>query len=169
MKRLLILLLFVSKLALAQEPMAKARAHFEIKGEPLVGQRLTLVVDLLVPGFFSGNASYNLPDVPGVLLIPPAGSPVIGTVQEDGLSYTSQRHELYVFARRPGQFEIPPVAIRLQFKRNPLDHEPTVQTVQTPSLSFTVKAPPGTENLGGIISARDLKIEETWKPKPGKA
>src|SRR5262245_49373294 len=99
MKRVLIVLLFTTNLALAQEPVAKARAHFEIKGEPLVGQRLTLIVDLLVPGFFAGNASYNFPDVPGVLLMPPTGSPVIGTVQEDGLSYTSQRHELYVFAR----------------------------------------------------------------------
>jgi hypothetical protein len=163
------LLIIAGATSFGQEPVAKARAHFEIKGEPLVGQRLTLVVDLLAPGFFAGNPSYNLPDVPGVLLIPPSESPVIGTVQENGLSYTSQRHELYVFARRPGQFVIPPVAIRLQFKRNPLDNEPVVQTVQTPALSFTVKAPPGAENLSGIISARDLKIEETWKPEPGKA
>jgi len=28
--------------------------------------------------------------------------------------------------------------------------------------------PPGAENLGQVISARDLKIEETWRPEPGK-
>lgn len=155
--------------ALAQEPIAKARAHLEAKDEPLVGQRITFVVELLAPGFFAGNATYTLPNVPGVLLIPPTGSPIIGSVQEGNNSYTSQRHELYVFARRAGKFEIPPVAIRVQFKRNPLDQEAVTQTVQTPAVSFTAKQPPGAENLSGIICARDLKAEENWKPEPGKA
>jgi hypothetical protein len=166
---LLILLLLVTNLASAQEPVAKARAHLELKGEPLVGQRITMVVELLVPGFFSGTPAYNLPNVPGVLLIPPTGSPVISSTQEDGISYTVQRHEFFVFARRAGQHDIPPIAIRVQFKRNPLDPEPVAQRVQTPALTFTTKQLPGAENLSGIISARELKIEETWKPEPGRA
>lgn len=165
----LLIVLSLSLHALAQEPMAKVRAHLETKDQPLVGQRITLVIDLLAPGFFSGNAAYTLPNVPGVLLIPPEGSPMIGSVQEDGISYTSQRHELYVFARRAGKHEIPSIPIRVQFKRNPLDHEAVVQTLQTPPLSFTAKQPPGAENLNSVICARGLKIEDTWNPEAGQA
>jgi hypothetical protein len=163
------LLIIAGATSFAQEPVAKARAHLEVTGEPLVGQRITMVVELVAPGFFSGTPAYNLPDVPGVLLIPPTGSPVISSTQEDGISYTVQRHEFFVFARRAGQHNIPPIAIRVQFKRNPLDPEPAAQTVQTPPLNFTTKQPSGAENLSGIISARELKIEENWKPEPGKA
>src|SRR5262249_12260064 len=97
------------------------------------------------------------------------GSPVISSVQEEGISYTEQRHEFFLFARRPGKHDIPPITIRLQFKRNPLDKEPIMQSVQTPSFSLTATSPPGAENLGGIICARGLDVEETWKPQPDKA
>ncbi|HEY2711866.1 MAG TPA: hypothetical protein VGI60_05070 [Chthoniobacterales bacterium] len=155
--------------ASAQEPMAKARAHLEVKGELLVGQRVILVVELLAPGFFSGTAAYNLPSVPGVLLIPPTGSPVVSSTEENGISYTLQRHEFSVFVRRAGQHEIPAFPIRLQFKRNALDEEPVEQTVQATAIQFVAKSAPGAEDLGAIICARELKIEERWNPEPGKA
>ena len=44
----------------AQEP--KVRASIETKGELWVGQRVTLLVDLLAPGFFSGAAAFDLPN-----------------------------------------------------------------------------------------------------------
>jgi hypothetical protein len=59
--------------------------------------------------------------------------------------------------------------VRFQFKRHPLDKETVPAVVKTDSLRFTVKAPPSTERMGNLISARDLKVEETWTPKPGHA
>jgi hypothetical protein len=165
--RALILLLCASSLALGQD--AKVRASIGTQGELWVGQRVTLIIELLAPGFFSGAPSFDLPTSPGLLLVPPTGSPVVSSETIEGTSYTVQRHEAAIFARRAGEQTIPAIPIRIHFKRNPLDKDAVAETVKTEPLRFTAKLPPGAENLGNVISARDLKVEETWKPEPGKA
>ena len=169
MKRIAILgLVFAITLAAAIAQEGQVRVKLEMKDQPWVGQRITLVVELLVPGFFSGSPSFDLPRVPGVLVIPPVESPVVGSEEIGGVSYTMQRHELSVFGQRAGRHDIPPFAVRFAFKRAPLDKDAVPQRLMTTPLHFETKLPPGAEKLGSIISARDLKVKETWKPEPGK-
>ena len=153
--------------SIAQE--AKVRTSIETKGDLWVGQRATLLVELLVPGFFSGAAAFDLPTVPGLMLAPPEGSPIVASETIDGMTYTVQRHELAVFSRRAGEQTIPPFTVRFRFKRNPLDKDAIPTAVKTEPVAFTVKLPPGAEKLGSLISARNLKVEEAWTPEPGKA
>jgi len=154
--------------ALAQD--AKVRASLADKGDCWVGERVTLVVELLAPGYFAGAPSFDLPDPPGVLLVPPVGSPTLGSEEIDGTTYTVQRHELSVFARRAGAQTIPPLTVRFRFERQPLDKETVPASVRTEPLSLTAKAPHGAEGLGGIISARGLTAVESWTPaEPKKA
>lgn len=164
--RVLLLLLCCGAIGFGQE--AKVRASLATHGDLWVGQRMTLVVELLAPGYFAGSAAFDLPNAPGLLLAPPEGHPVVSSETIDGTSYTVQRHELAAFARKPGEQTIPPFTVRFSFKRNPLDKEAIAAVVKTAPVSFTVKLPSGAENLGNVISARDLKVEETWKPEPGK-
>ncbi len=152
---------------IAQEP--KVRASIETKGEIWVGQRVTVLVELLAPGFFSGTAAFDLPTVPSLMLAPPEGSPIVASETIDGTSYTVQRHELAVFSRRAGEQTIPPITVRFHFKQNPLDKDSTAAEVRTEPVSFSVKLPPGAEKLGSLITARNLKVEEVWTPEPGKA
>lgn len=167
MARMLFVLWCCGATVLAQE--AKVRTSLATKGDVWVGQKVTFVVELLAPGFFSGAASFDLPKTPGLLLVPPSGSPVVSSETIDDVSYTVQRHEAAVFARRAGEQTIPPIPIRIQFKRNPLDKQSVAATLQTEPVRFAAKAPPGAEKLGSLICARDLQVEETWKPEPGKA
>ena len=153
--------------SIAQE--AKVRASIETKGELWVGQRVTLLVELLAPGFFSGAAAFDLPTMPGLMFAPPEGSPIVASETIDGTSYTVQRHELAVFSRRAAEQTIPPFTVRFRFKRNPLDKDAIPTAVKTEPVTFTVKLPPGAEKLGSLISARNLKVEEAWTPEPGKA
>jgi hypothetical protein len=162
-----ILLALFPCVAAAQD--ARVRASVGDKGDLFVGQRLTLTVELLAPGFFAGAPSFDLPDPPGVLLVPPGGRPTVGSEEVDGVSYAVQRHELSVIARRAGPQTIPPLTVRFHFKRNPLDKKTVPATVKTASLTFTAKSPPGAGKLNGIISARGLTAVETWHPEPGKA
>jgi hypothetical protein len=165
--RLAAVAFLVATTAQAQEP--KIRTSLATQGEIWIGQRATLVVELLAPGYFSGAPSFELPDPSGILLIPPTGSPILSTEEIDGVSYTVQRHELSVFSRRAGDQTIPPFAVHFQFKRQPLDKESVPATVKTTAVHFTTKAPPGAENLAGIISARNLTVVESWQPEPQKA
>lgn len=151
----------------AQE--AKVRTSLATPGDLWVGQRITLVVELLVPGFFSGTAAFDLPDPQGLLLVPPSDRPVVSSEEIDGVSYAVQRHELAVFAQRGGPQTVPAFAVRFHFKRQPLDPEAVKATVHTEPQKFTTKLPAGAEKLGSLISARNLKAAETWNPELGKA
>jgi hypothetical protein len=107
--------------------------------------------------------------VPGLLLIPPTGSPVIGSEEDAGTTYTVQCHEFSVFAQRAGDFTVPPLSVRLAFKRNPLDAQPVAETVSTQPVNFAARMPPGAQATGSLISTTSLTASETWKPLPGKA
>ncbi|MHA3771831.1 hypothetical protein ACXR0O_09880 [Verrucomicrobiota bacterium sgz303538] len=124
---------------------------------------------MLAPGFFSGTPTFELPDPKGVLLVPPAESPVVSSEVVADVSYTIQRHEISVFGQRAGELVIPPLTVRFHFKRSPLDKDLVPATIKTEPVRFTAKLPPGAEKLGSVISARNLKAAETWKPEPGNA
>lgn len=152
--------------SLAQE--AKVRTSLEPNDAIWVGQKVTVVVELLAPGVFSSAVTFDLPDPQGVLLLPPVGRPILSSETIDGTSYTLQRHELSAYPMRSGEQSVPAFSVRFDFKGDPSDTNEIAATLKTNSMPFTVKMPPGAENLGLVISARDLKIEETWKPEPGK-
>lgn len=151
----------------AQE--AKVRASMASQDASYVGQKVTLVVELLAPGFFASAATFDMPDPQGLILMPPVGSPVVSSEQSDGVSYTVQRHEVSVLAQRAGEIVIPPLTVRFQYKRAPLDKDAVPAEVKTPEVKFTATQPPGTEKLGMVISARDLEVKETWNPDPATA
>src|SRR5262249_31350994 len=145
---------------------ARVRASIATKDDIWVGQRVTLVVELLAPGTFASAPAFDLPQVPGVILVPPEGSPVIGTEDADGTTYTTQRHELACYAQRGGSIEIPGFSIR--FESSEAFGRPAVeQRVTTDPVSFTAKMPQGTEGLATVITTHDLKVEENWDPQPG--
>jgi hypothetical protein len=151
----------------AQQPAVRSTGPE--KEEIWVGQRAKIVIELLVPGFFSGAPAFDLPAVADILLIPPEERPILSSEAIQGVSYTVQRYELLVFARRAGQHEIPPFAIRLKYKRAPLDKESLKASVLTPPVQFLVLAPPGAENLAGILSSDAVTCTDKWQPESTKA
>lgn len=160
-------LFLVATTAIAREP--RVRTSLPDGGDCWTGQRVTLVVELLAPGYFAGAPSFDLPNPPGMLIVPPRGSPTLGSEQVGDTTYTVQRHELAVFTHRAGPQVIPPFSVRFHFKRHPLDKEPIAATVTTHAVNLIAKPPPGAEGLPGVISARQLTAVEAWHPQPGKA
>jgi len=149
----------------AQE--ATVRTHLDTTGEIWAGQKVTVVMEVLAPGYFASAVSFDLPDPQGVLLLPPAGHPGVAGETIEGVYYTVQRHELAAYPMHAGTLAVPSVKMHFEFKRAPLDTDTVSAVVQTAEISFTISAPPGAEHLGQVISARDLKIEEVWRPEPG--
>lgn len=150
----------------AQE--AKVRVSLATNETVWVGQKVTVAVELLAPGYFASAATFDLPDPQGMLLIPPTDHPVVSSETVEDVNYTVQRHEVSVFAQRAGDQTIPTFKVRFAFKRAPLDTNEVAAAVTTSPLPITVASPPGAESLGNVISARNLKVEETWQPEPGK-
>ncbi len=150
--------------AIAQQPLV--RAHLASAEPPWVGEGVTLVVELLAPGYFTTTA-FDLPEPAGVLLMPPSGHPLVGGETIAGTYYTVQRHELRAWPMRAGEQSIPAFDVRISFKRNPLDTQSESAVLTTAPLPLQAKAPPGSAGLGTVISARGLELSERWEPPPG--
>lgn len=169
-RRALVWLLLAGNLlcgALAAAQDVKVRVRLQGADEVWVGQQMILVVELLVPGYFASAASFDLPDPEGVLLMPPTRRPVVSAETIDGIDYSVQQHELRVWPMRAGAQDIPPLGVRFAYKRQPLDTEVIPASGSTPPMPFSVKQPPGAEQLGAVVSARELTVEEHWQPEPG--
>jgi hypothetical protein len=149
------------------QDLAKVRTTLQVKEKVWVGQRVTLIIELLSPGFFAGSPAFDLPSVPGILILQPDGRPVLGSEMIDHTSYTIQRHELAVFSQRAGHIEIPSFSVRFSTRQGAAS--PIEQRLQTDAVSFDAKLPPGAEALATLISARDLTATEKWRPEPGAA
>jgi hypothetical protein len=149
---------------LAQE--TKVRSALASPPPCYAGQKLTLAVELLAPGYFASAPTFDVPDPHGLVIIPPIGSPIVSSETVGAITYTVQRHEVSVLAPEAGEKVIPPLTVRFRYKRAPLDKESIAATVHTSELKFQAVQPPGTEALGQIISARELTVTETWKPDP---
>lgn len=143
------------------------RSALSSKAPFYAGQKLTLVVELLAPGYFASAATFDIQDPQGLLIMPPLGSPVVSTETLDDVAYTVQRHELSVLAPQTGDHVVPPLTVRFQYKRAPLDKDNVPASLQTPEVKFQTTLPPGTEGIGQLISARELSVTEEWKPAPG--
>ena len=164
------LMVWPAQRTLAQDdhvPSPKVSAALSETDDIWVGQAMVVQVRISTPGYFSNAVSFDIPDPEGVLLMPPADHPVMSTDTIDGTHYTIQQYELRTWPMRAGPQAIPPVSARFTYKRNPLDTESITAEVSTTALPFSVKRPPGSEQLGTVISARNLVFEESWSPVPG--
>jgi hypothetical protein len=162
------LLALLLPVAGAGAPQPMVRTDLQAPDTVWSGQRIPLVVELFAPGYFSSAATFDLPDPSGLIVMPPSEHPIVNGKQINGTYYAVQRHELSVYAAKAGEHTIPPIHVRFSFKRSPLDHDDVATAVDTEPVRFSVTAPPGTQGLGQVISARNLTIVETWKPEPGK-
>lgn len=160
-----LLILVNTRFCVAAEPPPQVRANIAEQEEIWVGQRVTLVVELLTPGTFASTPNFDLPRIAGVVLMPPSESPTVGSETIKEISFTTQRHELSAFAQRSGDIEIPPFAVRFAsapaFGKPPEDH-----TVMTKQLKFNAQMPPGAEGLSLVITTSNLIATESWDPQP---
>jgi hypothetical protein len=166
---LLVLMMWLAITTSAFAQDAQVRASLKSGGPFWVGQRITIVVDLLVPGYFASAANSDIPDPEGVLLMPPDDHPSVSSTTIDDIRYSVQRHELNAWAMHDGAQSIPAITTRFAFKRQPLDKEEVTVSKASKPIPIEVNRPPGTEGMGTIISARNLSVEENWQPQPGDA
>ena len=143
----------------------RARVQVSPKEGGWVGQCVTLTITLATPDLFAGVPVFEFPPIPGAIVLPPAGSPDVGSERVDDTTFTTQRHAFSIYAQRPGTIHIPPIPIR--FESNAGYGKPTIaRRVTAEEVSFTAKNPPGAEELGTVIATADLEVAADWQPEP---
>ena len=129
------------------------------------GQRLPFFIELHAPGSFEGTASFDLPQLPGALLMK-IGSPVVSSEEIDGQSWFVQTHEFALFSQKSGVLEVPEFPVRFASRTGFTGPADDVQA-KFPGMKVEIKRPPGSEDIGFLITTESLQISETWTPEPG--
>ena len=137
------------------------------KSEAWTGQRLPLYVDLRSPGSFSGATHFDLPDIPGTVIMT-IGNAQVSSEEIEGEQWSIQRHEFALFSQRTGILKIPAFGVRFG-TRDGFTGPSTPHDESVPSASAEIRRPPGSEDLGFLITTESLTITETWDPQPGPA
>lgn len=132
-----------------------------------IGQRVSFFVELRAAGSFAGSASFDLPQLPGVIVIK-IGSPVVGSQQFEGQSWFVQTHEFALFSQRSGMLVVPEFSTRFSRRDDFAGPVNDVQT-QCPSFSIEIERPPGSEGVPFMITTESMEVSETWDPMPGNA
>lgn len=132
-----------------------------------VGQRLPFFIELHTRGSFDGSPTFSIPQIPGTVILK-VGNPVVSSRQIDGQDWFTQRHEFALFSQRDGALEIPAIPIRFS-SRDGFTGPVTDIDARSEALTLTIQRPPGSEDIGFLITTDSLEITESWEPEPASA
>lgn len=131
------------------------------------GERVPIRIELRAPGSFFGSAAFDLPEIPGTLLLK-VGNPVVGSKEIENESWFVQTHEFALFSQKTGTVTIPSFPVRFEAREGFTgDAKPIV--AKTESVSIEIQRPPGSEVIPFLVTTENLEISETWDPDPGQA
>jgi hypothetical protein len=125
----------------------------------LVGERVPIMAELLTATTFASAPVFELPTMPGALMMQIEDRPVLGTEDIGGEGYTVQRHELALFAMRPSLIQVPSFTVRFESPAH-FGEQPIEYRLTTPALQVEARMPPGAENLPGLIATRAAEPHE---------
>lgn len=132
-----------------------------------VGQRLDLSVTLLTTTSFAGVPRFDLPQDAGLAIIADDAHPLLGTKNIDGVSYIFKQYDISLFPLRPGTLSLPTFSVEFGYLG---DAGQTLDaTLFTSAAQITVQAVPGADPKLPLVTATDLKVEDSWTPNPDKA
>ena len=129
-----------------------------------IGERVPVFVELRTTGSFSGSASFDLPAISGATFVK-VGNPVVSSQTLDGQQWFLQRHEFALFSQQAGLLEIPSFLVRFS-SREGISGPVQDMRLKTSPTQIDIKQPPGSENLGLLVTTEALTVSETWEPKP---
>ncbi len=128
-----------------------------------VGQRVAFYVELRARGSFVGTASFDLPQLPGTIIVK-TGSPVVSTEEIEGESWFVQAHEFALFSQKTGTLEIPAFPVRFGARDGFTGPAEEVRAT-FPGARVEIQRPPGTEDVGFLVTTGSLEISQQWSPE----
>ena len=127
----------------------------------VTGQRVAIYVDVLFRDLMAHPPRVEIPDVTGaqIFRFETQGSTMRETI--DAASYVGQRFEFAFYARRAGDFTVPPAEVTL------LDREGAATgNAKGAALTIGVATPPGVIASEPIVATESMKLEQSWSPDP---
>ena len=159
----IVILVFLGSAAssLAADALVRLEADPE---SPWIGQKVVLKLDVLGADGWAQLQKAGGAEIRGgyLLRLESQGTRLNEVIE--GVSYSGQRYEFLFFAQRGGPLTIPEMAIDVEVKTWGADSGTETIRLMTPSLDLSVRQPPGTEQLDGLISTTEFSATQNWAP-----
>ncbi|EIM25363.1 BatD family protein [Microvirga lotononidis] len=145
--------------ALSQPSGVAVRTALDPAGSAVVGQPISLYVDVLFPDVMPRPPRVSVADAPGtqVMRFESQGLTIRETIGQQ--SYVGQRFTFAVFPRRGGRLTVPAPQVTL------LDPGGDVAgTTAGSPVGLDVTVPPGIDASGPVIASSRVSARQTWSP-----
>ncbi|MBK7685750.1 MAG: BatD family protein [Rhodocyclaceae bacterium] len=125
----------------------------------MVGQTVTLKVDVLVPSWFTAPIDYPAAiRVAGVTAQLSNSAAINLNERIDNQSYAGMSKLYTVVAQQAGEFKLPALPVKISYA---VDGATRAMTLQTTPQSFRAALPAGAENLGYFFATPNYSLKQT--------
>jgi hypothetical protein len=144
-------------------PEPRVRARADVDGPVTVGQPVDIVVEVLVPSYFTGAPQFPDFDIDDALtLFVPRGTNF--TEREGRTTWAGQRRSYTVYPQRAGTYEVAGIAVDVGYFV--AGRGRITSRVSSDPVEFTAQVPAEAEGLGYFIAATGLTVEQALDPPP---
>jgi len=153
--------------AVGQEdaPQGNVRTTLATAGPFWVGQAVTVHVDLLATGFTFSNQHFDLPEVPGALVLQPDTNALKLSEQNDGETWQILRYDFNIFPQRTGTLQVPEIGVAFSVSAGYGKPERDFQFT-TESMNVEVELPPGAKAGETLVTSTAFAAKQSWQPNP---
>lgn len=157
-RAILCLLILFAPSAVAQEPVV--RAKLVPTSGIIVGQPVRLVVEVLVPNYFTGSPEFPEFELENAIVVLPQETPQNSNEQIGGKTYAGITETYTLYPQQPGDFSLPPAQITVPYANDP--PKTTVARVLLPQLKFYAEIPVAAEGLSYFLPTTQLTMQQKW-------
>jgi hypothetical protein len=125
-----------------------------------VGQPVRLVVEILVPNFFTGSPDFPEFEIENAIVVMPQERPEHATEQINGITYAGIIETYSLYPQQPGNFHLPHALLTVPYAINP--PKTTVAQVSLPSLTFHADLPAEARGLDYFLPTTQLTMKQKW-------
>ena len=144
--------------AFAQGPVIHARLE-PAKGI-IVGQTVHLVVEVLVPNFFTGSPDFPTFELENAIVVLPEETPQNFNEQINGQTYAGIRRTYFLYPQQPGEFRLPPAQLTVLYASAPPKTAEAHLTL--PALTFHADIPAAARGLTYFLPTTRLTLQQRW-------
>lgn len=152
------LLILLATGAVAQEPVV--RAKLVPASGIIVGQPVRLVVEILVPNYFTGSPEFPEFEMENAIVVLPQETPQNSNEQIGGKTYAGITETYTLYPQQPGDFSLPPAQITVPYANAP--PKTTVARVLLSQLTFHAEIPAAAQNLNYFLPTTQLTMQQKW-------
>ena len=160
MKSLLVLIALACSAVAASGQAPVIHARLEPANGIIVGQPVHLVVEVLVPNFFTGSPDFPIFEMENAIVVLPEETPQNLNEQVNGQTYAGIRRTYFLYPQQPGVFRLPPAQLTVPYANAP--PKTTEAHLVLPPLKFHADIPAAARGLDYFLPTTRLTLQQRW-------